>query len=73
MTLTQCRCGAFHNSTTVKLCSLADLSSDDIAVLGVLRERMDPPLPWGNPQGYEMHLHNRMIALLDRLIAGAKP
>jgi len=29
-------------------------------------------LPWGNPQGHEMHMHNRKIAILTKLLAASE-
>lgn len=46
-----------------------DLSAEEVESLRVLRERAEPNTPWGNPQGYEMHLHNRILAILDRLLS----
>ena len=46
------------------------LESDDREALRYAVERIG--LPWGNPTTPEMHLRNRSLAVLDKLIGGAK-
>lgn len=46
------------------------LSNDERAALQHARDQMSPHLPWGNPQGHAMHIHNRAIAVLEKLLKG---
>lgn len=48
------------------------LTADDREALKVLRARMNPNMPWGNARGHNMHLYNRMLAALDKVIGGGK-